>query len=31
MVEEEDKVVEEVEEGGVEVDGGGHTTLTIQM
>ena len=23
--------VEEVEEGGVEVDGGGHTTLTIQM
>ena len=23
--------VEEVEEGGVEVDGGGHTTLTIQI
>ena len=31
MAEEEDKVVEEVEKGGVEVDDGGHTTLTTQM
>ena len=31
MAEEEDKVVEEVEQGGVEVDGGCHTTLTSQM